>query len=354
MKRFFSIIICFAFCSAMAYGQVAVMAHLDSVSILVGSQTHLSVTVKGASQGAEITFPTFKDEQNMAPGIEVVRTVSDTVDGCPRRTYVLTAWDEGKYNVPALDVSVNGKKYSTKSIPLQVNTIKVDTAHADSIRPMHDIAGQPYEWSEWSPLFWLSILVLALLVVIYYLYSRLRAGKPVLSRMKFIRKLLPHEKALLKIEKIKSEHLSESTDQKEYYTELTDALRQYLEDRFGIKAKEMTSSEIIYRLEKEKQEDGSMVQELREVFQTADLVKFAKYSVRDNVNDAYLASVVQFIDSTKEVNAPTVEKVGSKLSEKDKNNMRRRKGVRASIAILVIAVAAIMAYVGWRVIELLS
>lgn len=97
-----------------------------------------------------------------------------------------------------------------------------------------------------------------------------------------------------------------------------------------------------------------MVQELREVFQTADLVKFAKYSVRDNVNDAYLASVVQFIDSTKEVNAPTVEKVGSKLSEKDKNNMRRRKGVRASIAILVIAVAAIMAYVGWRVIELLS
>lgn len=97
-----------------------------------------------------------------------------------------------------------------------------------------------------------------------------------------------------------------------------------------------------------------MVDELREVFHTADLVKFANYSVQDNVNDAYLASVVQFIDTTKEENAPTVEKVGSKLSEKDKNKMRRRKGVRATIAVLVIAVVAIMAYVIWRVVELLG
>lgn len=354
MKRFFFTIIGIVFCSVLAFAQVTVKAHLDSTSILVGSQTNLSITVNGVSEGTGIVFPSFKEEQEMAPGIEVVRTVDDTIGGCSRRTYVLTAWDEGKYNVPALDVKVNGKKFSTNSIPLQVNTIKVDTAHADSIRPMHDIAGQPYEWSEWSPLFWLSLLVLVLLVVIYYLYSRLRAGKPVLSRMKFIRKLLPHEKALQKIEKIKSKHLSASTDQKEYYTELTDILRQYLEDRFGIKAKEMTSSEIIYRLEKEKKEDGSMVEELREVFQTADLVKFAKYSVQDNINDTYLNSVVQFIDSTKEENAPTVEKVGSKLSEKDRNKMRRRKGVRASIAVLVFTVAAIIAYVVWRAIELLS
>lgn len=354
MKRFILTIIIIVFVSAAAIAQVSVQAHLDSVSIFVGSQTNLTVTVKGAREGSNIVFPSFKDEQEMTPGVEVVRTVNDTVDGCSRRTYILTAWDEGKYNVPALDVQVDGRKFTTNSIPLTVNTIKVDTAHTDSIRPMHDIAGQPYDWGEWSPLFWLSVLVLVLLVVIYYLYSRLRAGKPIISRIKFIRRLLPHEKALQKIEKIKAEYLSENTDQKKYYTELTDALRQYLEDRFGIKAKEMTSSEIVYRLEKEKKEDGSMVDELREVFHTADLVKFAKYSVQDNVNDAYLASVVQFIDATKEENAPTVEKVGSKLSEKDKNKMRRRKGVRATIAVLVIAVAAIMAYVIWRVVELLG
>lgn len=352
MKRYFFSILATLLTILTASAQVSVSARLDSTKILVGSQTNLTVTVKNAPAGTAIDFPSFNDQSEITPGLEVVRTKNDTTDAGVRRIYVLTAWDEGKYNVPKLDIKVAGKGYSTNEIPLEVNTIKVDTAHADSIRPMHEIADLPYTWSEWSPLFWLSILVLVLLVVIYYLYSRLRAGKPIIARMKFIRKLLPHEKALQKIEKIKSEHLAESTDQKEYYTELTDTLRQYLEDRFGIKAKEMTSTEIIYRLEKEKEENKAMVDELREVFQTADLVKFAKYSVQNNINDAYLSSVVQFIDSTKEENAPTVEKVGSKLSEKDRTKMRRRKGVRASIAILIIAVVAILVYIAWRIIEM--
>lgn len=351
MKRFF-IIICFALAVAVsAVAQVSVEAHLDSAHILIGSQTRLTVTVRnGASQ--QVVFPSFKDEQEMTRGIEVVRTEADTTSDDISNIYVLTGWDEGKYNVPALDVKVGGKDFKTNSIPLEIKTIKVDTAKADSIRPMHEIADNPYSWSEWSPVFWLSVLVLVILVVIYYLYVRLRAGKPIIARVRFIKKLLPHEKAMQKIEKIKSEHLDKSTDQKEFYTQLTDTLRQYLEDRFNIRAKEMTSSEIISRLENE--EDKSKIDELREVFETADLVKFAKYSVHNNINDMYLSSVVKFIDSTKEENAPTVEKVGTKMSEKDRTKMRKRKGVRLTIALLVIAAVAILAYIVWRVIEILG
>lgn len=355
MKRYIITFICVIASTAISLAQVSVKAHLDSAKILVGSQAHLTVTVENAGKDASVEFPKFNDQQEMTEGIEVVSTEGDSLGDNLTRTYNLTAWDEGKYNVPKLSVKVNGKVYSTNSIPLEVNTIKVDTTKTDSIRPMHETVGLQYEWSEWSPLFWLSMLVLVLLVVVYYLRSRLRSGKPIISRVKFVRKLQPHEKALQKIEKIKAEHLGESTEQqKEYYTELTDTLRQYLEDRFGIKAKEMTSSEIIYRLEKEKQENSTMVDELREVFQTADLVKFAKYSVQNNINDAYLDSVVQFIDSTKQENAPTVEKVGSKLSEKDRTKIRKRKGVRATILLLLIAVGAIVAYIIWRLIELLS
>lgn len=334
-----------------AVAQVSVGARIDSTQILVGSQTKLTVTVTNGAN-ASIEFPTYKNETEMTPGIEVVRTSGDTIGNDIHRIYVLTAWDEGKYNVPALDIKVNGKDFKTNSIPLKVNTIKVDTARADSIRPMRDVADNPYSWSEWSPLFWLSILTLVILVVIYYLYVRLRAGKPIIARVRFIHKLLPHEKALQKIEKIKAEHLDKDADQKEYYTELTDALRQYLEDRFDIRAKEMTSSEIISKLENE--EDQSKIAELREVFETADLVKFAKYSVEGNINDMYLTSVVKFIDSTKEENAPTVEKVGTKLSNKDRSKMRRRKGVRFTIGLLIIAAAAITAYIIWRAIEIIG
>lgn len=351
MKRILFIISLVIFTTATAVAQVSVNAKLDSVQILVGSQTKLTVSVT-SGENAKVEFPSFKNEQEMAPGIEVVRTSNDTTGDEVRRIYTLTAWDEGKYNVPSLNVKVNGKAFTTNSIPLTVNTIKVDTTHTDSIRPMRGVVDNPYSWEEWSPLFWLSITVLVLLVIIYYLYVRLRSGKPIISHVRFVRRLLPHEKALQKIEKIKSDHLGEDADQKEYYTELTDALRQYLEDRFNIKAKEMTSSEIISRLENE--EDKSKIDELREVFRTADLVKFAKYSVQGNANDLYLTTVVKFIDSTKEENAPTVEKVGTKLSEKDRTKMRRRKGVRFTIAMLVVAVAAILAYIVWRAIELIG
>lgn len=335
-----------------AEAQVSVESRLDSAQILVGSQARLTVTVRNAPENASMEFPTYKPETEMSPGIEVVKTVEDTVGSDVQRIYVLTAWDEGKYSTPPLTVKVNGKAFPTKSIPLQVNTIKVDTAHADSIRPMRDVVGNPYSWDEWSPLFWAGIIALLLGVMAYYLYVRLRDNKPIISRVRFIKRLLPHEKALQNIERIKAEHLAESTDQKEYYTELTDTLRQYLEDRFGIKAKEMTSSEIIYRLERE--EDKSKIDELREVFETADLVKFAKYSVQNNINDMYLSSVVKFIDNTKQENAPTVEKVGTKLSDKDKKKMRTRKGVRVSIAVLLIAAAALLAFVVWRTVELLG
>ena len=102
------------------------------------------------------------------------------------------------------------------------------------------------------------------------------------------------------------------------------------------------------------EEDKSKIEELREVFETAELVKIAKYSVQNNINDMYLSSVVKFIDSTKEENAPTVEKVGTKMSEKDRTKMRKRKGVRLTIALLVIAAVAILAYIVWRVIEILG
>lgn len=339
-----------------AYAQVSVSSHIDSTEILVGSQTRLTVTAKNVPEGSRVDFPKYHSQTEMTPGIEVVTTKGDTVtkDGVSeiRRIYTLTAWDEGKYETPALIVKVGGKDFRTNSIPLKVNTIKIDTLRRDSILPNRGVVGNTFAWEEWSRLFWLSLIALLLFVVIYYLYVRLRDNKPVIVRMRFIKRLLPHEKALKKIEKIKAEHLDQSEDQKEYYTQLTDTLREYLEERFGIKAKEMTSAEILYRLDKE--EDKAKIDELREVFETADLVKFAKYSVQTNENDLYMTSVVEFIDNTKQENQPTVEKTGNKLSEKDRRKIQTRKGLRLTIIVLIVTAIVILGYVAYRTYDLLS
>lgn len=112
-------------------------------------------------------------------------------------------------------------------------------------------------------------------------------------------------------------------------------LRKYIKERFGFNAMEMTSSEIIAKLQNE--EDKKMIDELKELFVTADLVKFAKYSTLINENDANLVNAIEFINTTKVENQPVVERIEPKLTETDKRNMRSRTALKTSIIVLVVA-----------------
>lgn len=335
--------------------QVKVGSRLDSMKILIGSQVNLRVSVTARSN-ARIEFPAYKPQQNIAQGIEVVEVGGDTIDADDdmyvySKVYTLTSWDEGKYEVPAQKLKVNGKSYKTNSIPLMVETIQVDTTNT-SMKPAKDVQDNPFSWEDWSPLFWIGVLEILIFVFLYYLRIRLAENKPVISRIRFIKKLLPHQKAMNAIEQIKVEQLTHSKEQKVYYTRLTDVLRGYLEERFGFNAKEMTSGDIIARLQSE--DDEAKIDELREVFETADLVKFAKYSAQANMNDMYLANVVKFIEDTKQENVPTIEKIYDDVTSKEKREMRDRMVIKVLITVFAIVATAIFIYLGVMVYELLG
>ena len=200
-------------------------------------------------------------------------------------------------------------------------------------------------------IFWLSLLGLLLALVGYYLFLRLRGNKPVIARIRFVKRLLPHQKAMNSIAQLKAEHASGSEDQKTYYTRLTDTLRTYLQERFGFNAMEMTSAEIIDRLKKE---DSSKIAELVELFQTADLVKFAKYSTLINENDRNMAYVVEFIETTKKENEPTIERIEPTLTDNDLRTRRARRVLKVVIGVVAAILAVIMAYVIWQIILLLA
>lgn len=109
----------------------------------------------------------------------------------------------------------------------------------------------------------------------------------------------------------------------------------------------MTSSEIIDRLQREG--DRKMTEELKELFTTADLVKFAKYSTLINENDANLVNAVEFINTTKIDNQPTVERVEPKLTDTDKRSIRSRSALKLSIAVLVAAAVVLLVVVAYQV-----
>lgn len=157
----------------------------------------------------------------------------------------------------------------------------------------------------------------------------------------------PHQKALNAIDKLKREKMAASEDQKAYYTMLTDTLRQYIQERFGFNAKEMTSAEILQHLHETG--DRDMLDELTELFQTADLVKFAKYSTLLNENDLNLVNAVNFIDKTKLENVPTEEKIVPKLSDDDKRSRNSRIAIKSIIAAVCVAITVLVVYVAYHI-----
>ena len=296
-----------------------------------------------------MVLPSFKPSQMLIPGIEVVeQSDADTaeLDGGRlqiSRDYTLTSFDEKVYAVPALQVKVNGKTCQGNQLALKVLTVPVDTVHPNQFYPPKDVQDNPFLWSEWSPLFWLSILVLLLFGVMLWLWQRLRQNKPIVIRMRIVKRVPAHEKALSEINVIKQQHTESQETQKEYYTRLTTTLREYIEQRFGFRAMEMTSGEIIEHLQSAG--DQKMIDELKQLFRTADLVKFAKYETFLGENDANLVNAINFIDQTKTNEQTVEEKVAPELTDQDRKTRSQRKLIKALLWGGAIVMAAITAYV---------
>ena len=337
---------------------VSVEAKIDSTVIFVGQQTgfHLGVTMK---EGQKVQFPQFEPLQHIIPGIEVVETLpTDTQkldDGYLRVSahYTLTSFDDTLYYIPAIKVKVDNKEFESKSLALKVLTVKVDTLHPNQFYPPKDVQDNPFLWDEWSRLLWLSAAVLVLFIVSLLIFMRLKSEKPIVFKVKIVKRIPAHQKALNSIEEIKAKSKTVTVDDaKAYYTHLTDTLRRYMMERFGFNAMEMTSAEIISRLRQE--EDQKKIDELTMLFETADLVKFAKYSVGVSENDHNLISAIDFINTTKQENAPTEERIEPTVTEKDKQTIRNRKVLKWTLFGVVLVNIALLVYVFWEFIMLIA
>ena len=355
MKRILFLIIVVT--SALGlYAQVSVEAMIDSIQILVGQQAHVTLTAV-AKENSKVEFPQFKPTQMITPGVEVLGSQeleSQQEDNgfVTRATvYTLTSFDDTLYYLPPMTVKIDGKPYKSKSLALKVLTIDVDTTNVDQFFGPKDVQDNPFQWSDWSLTFWLSVLMLVLLAICYYLYLRMRDNKPIITHIRIVKKLLPHQKAMQQIEQIKAEKMVTAEDSKEYYTRLTDTIRKYIEERYGFSAMEMTSSEIIAKL-METQDEGAL-SELRHLFLTADLVKFAKYSTLINENDMNLVNAIDFINQTKLENEPVEETVKPQLSEEDQRSQKARRLLKTIIIAISVVCLALFGYVVFTLYQLL-
>lgn len=212
-------------------------------------------------------------------------------------SFVITSFDEGKYELPDIAVQRTTPDGNTDTLlfagkDLEVLSMPVDTT---TFKP-HDIKGQiryPLTFKEILP-YIIGIQLLAMIIILVISLLKMRkkneSGEGGVKEPAYI-------VALKKLDKFRGNKLWEPEKQKQFYSGVTDVLREYIAARFGVGAMEMTTAEIFGGL-KDKEIPQEIMEETRNLFVTSDLVKFAKMTVSDDENVKAVPSAVRFVTTT--------------------------------------------------------
>lgn len=349
MKRYlFLITLLVTLAGRVTAQSVTVDATIDSLQILIGEQAKIKLQVS-LDTDKRAVFPVYTD--TLVRGVEIIdvakpdtQLLNDGRRSLITQEYTITSFDSALYYLPPMEVTVDNKPYRSKALALKVYSMPVDTLHPDQFFGPKTVMQAPFAWEDWYVTIACVLLFVPFLLLLIYLVKRIRDNKPIIRKVKVEPKLPPHQLAMQEIERIKNEKVWQKGEPKEYYTELTDTLRVYIKERFGFNALEMTSSEIIDKLLEMK--DKEAISDLRELFQTADLVKFAKHNPMMNENDANLINAIDFINETKEKEDENVKPQPAEITIIEKRSLRTKILLGAGIVLLVVALIGSLIYVG--------
>ena len=294
-------------------------AKLQQYSIKIGQQTKLFFVVH-QPKTEQVVFPELKDTIPGAQKVIVLNkpkadTVTDPHDGnqiIVTKAYVLTCFDKGQYAIHPFRFVISGGALTTNELTLDVNTVKVDTTKAfyDIKQPLQ-VRYNLWDWLLDHPL----VLIIAWFIIglivgaIWWYKHRPVKGEVVVEKPK---EIIPiHTIALNQLAALRDRKLWQNAMVKEYYIEMTDILRDYVEKRYGIKTHEKTTDEIFDAL-RYAEIAGDNRAMLRQVLVLADLVKFAKEQPSAAENDMSMDNAMSFVKRTHLVNVlPTTDGGGA-------------------------------------------
>ncbi len=302
-----------------------VRATIQPSDILIGEQAIINVEVI-APKGRDIIFPVYPD--TLITGVEVLTMLKpDTVMTevmTISQKYIVTSFDSTLYHIPYMQVIDGTDTLRTNDFGLKVSAPqlsegtlayleKLNKHETDSIdfdqleiSDIKTVLDPPFVWQDYLDylyVFLIIALIVALIGTILYFVLR-KKKKGYFFTPKVV--LPPHVVALEGLDKLKASKLWQKGQEKEYYTELTDILREYIDRRFNIDAPEMISDDIIDAVHLAT-DTRSATDGLAQILKLSDLVKFAKYTPFADENDLSLVNAYLFVNQTKIEERPTLE-----------------------------------------------
>ncbi|MEI7723847.1 MAG: hypothetical protein WCK09_02025 [Bacteroidota bacterium] len=306
--KFLNICIFFLFLSVLStsFGQdVTVSAKLDTNAMLIGDHVGLTLKYTGPAK-SQVLWPFMPD--TILGSITVIgRGKIDTLYATDKKTVTfsqqlnITCYDSGFYTIPSIPFKYRmlpdtaGIVSTTTMMLLAVHTVKVDTTQA--IKPIIGPLKVPLSFREMLPWILAAIAVVLLIILAIWYFKKRRKKEPIfVLKPKVV--LQPHELALQEIEKLRVKKLWQAGKVKEYYSELTEILRKYIEDRFQLPALEQTSAEITMSLINHAGCSAPSLDKLSRLLIMADMVKFAKALPLATENEKSLNDGIEFIYET--------------------------------------------------------
>jgi hypothetical protein len=253
-----------------------VTTSIDTTKNKIGAEFQLTLKTE-VDTLSKVKFPNAKN----FGALEVIQSYKiDTVKKNDRyeliKKYGLAQFDSGKYTIPRLQVFINGKPNFTDSITIEVQNVVVDTLK-QKMYDIKDVAQVESPIGNW----WIYLLVVLAIAAIGYFVYRFMKKRQNREKPEAIVFKSPIEKATTLLQQLESKELWQKGEIKNYYSELTDIARNYIEEEIHIPAMESTTSELIAGLRnaakhKKLKLSNETVANLEKVLMQADLVKFAK------------------------------------------------------------------------------
>ena len=270
--------------------------------LMIGDQTamHLSVTQEANER---VEMPVFGE--TLQDGIEIVdRSAVDTTtlpDGRLQlsQELTLTSFKDSLFAVAPIAVVSGGDTFWTEPMALNViQPFEVDSSLA--ITDIKDIEKAPIYW--WGILRWILLVLAVIGLFVGAYYGVLWYRKHFFKEEEVIEPELlrpADEVALEKLDEIKAQKIWKDGKVKEYQTELTDVVREYIGRRFDVQSTEKTSDETLRAMKP--LIDKELFAKLSKMLQLADLVKFAKWHTTPDENEQALSTAYEFVNETREV-----------------------------------------------------
>ena len=302
--------------SVAAFSQDITVSSLpDTTVMLIGDQTGFTVmaTMPGNAR-AELSTAT----DTLAGKIIVLRRdPRDTVsspDGSMTITdrYLVTSFDTGTFRIPPFYAEITEGdsvlRYFSDASFLKV--IRPDITPPDSTDVIFDIVpprAAPVTFAEVLP--WLVIAAIA--AVVLYLLARFLPRNPL---RRLVRPPAPpepaHVIALRELQSLRAKELWQKGEIKEYYSRLTDILRRYIDNRYGISSPELTTDETVRMLQKASVTTREQMSLVKELLSLSDMVKFAKYLPEAALHESSFDDAVRFVEETKLIEMVQEEETG--------------------------------------------